>query len=400
VNTLPILVPWLLFAAAVGALVILRRSRPTAPAASGTGRDEAGARLWRSTLESIGDGVIVADLQGNVLLMNAEAERITGWTEARAAGRPLTEVLVLRAEATRERVANPALVLLRDAGGGTTAGAYALRAEDGEERLVAEKTALIRGDDGKPSGLVQVLRDVTDERKRSAEAAKAGKLESLGLLAGGIAHDFGNLIAVIAGNVTLAQQAPDLSPKLRHRLGEIERVVLRARDLTEQLKTFAKGGELQKKAVRLEEVLREAAGLGTHGSEVRLHFDLEAGLPRVEADELQLVRVVNNVVLNAVQAMGGPGNIWLSARRLAPELAPAGLAGRSCVRVSIRDDGPGMAEEVRARIFDPFFTTKEGGTGLGLATAYSVIEQHGGRLTVDSEPGKGSTFHFILPAVE
>jgi nitrogen-specific signal transduction histidine kinase/CheY-like chemotaxis protein len=265
--------------------------------------------------------------------------------------------------------------------------------------VIAESAAVIKTGDGQCSGAVVALRDVTRERRRADEVARAGKLESLGLMAGSIAHDFGNLLTAMVANLQLAQLDPGLTDPVKGRLDQIERAVWRARDVTQQLTTFAKGGTTVKKPIALEPLLREASGFAVQNTTVQLRLQVAPGLWLVEADESQLVQVINNLAVNAVQAMPHGGLLLIAAENFSPEGDSHSPLGESRqVKITVADTGTGIPPEHLEKIFDPFFTTKPKGTGLGLATAYSVIKKHGGELRVESAVGRGTTFHLLLPA--
>jgi len=256
--------------------------------------------------------------------------------------------------------------------------------------------------EGRGIGSVLVLRDVTERSRLESELERASKLESVGILAGGIAHDFNNILAVVMGNITLAQLDPatEGSPIARW-LGEAERASLRARDLTQQLLTFAKGGDPVRMAVRLPEVVREAAEFALHGSTVRAEFQVAPDLWAADVDRSQIGQVVQNLVINAMQAMRNGGIIRIALRNteLAEGQQPPLAPGRY-LELSIADTGSGISPEHLARIFEPYFTTKEQGSGLGLATVYSIIRKHQGLVSVESEQGKGTTFRLWLPAAK
>jgi PAS domain S-box-containing protein len=352
------------------------------------------------TLQSISDAVITTDLEGRVVLMNPAAEQLTEKGAGDMAGRPLGELFDLRDELTREKRGSPVSGLLAQRTDSRSADAYILVTPSGAERLIAENAALIKAADGSVSGAVLALRDITRERRQADETARAGKLESLGLLAGSIAHDFGNLLTAIVGNLAVAQHSPGVPAPVLDRLALVERTAWRAKDVTRQLVTFARGGEPKKKRVELGPLIREAATFATANTAVTARFVIDPGLWAVEADEGQLVQVVNNLAVNAVQAMPEGGTLMISAENLRPganSLAPAG-DGR-WVRLAVTDTGTGISPENMQRIFDPFFTTKKKGTGLGLATSYSIVKKHGGQLRVESTLGTGTTFHIILPGI-
>lgn len=350
------------------------------------------------TLQSIGDGVIATDMGGCVMLMNPVAEKLSGWTQAAAMGYLLQEIVPLLDEHTRRPLENPALRMIRSGNRSQTPRTYVLVAADGTDHFLTESTAFIRAGAAGMTGIVQVLRDVTEERKRAAEVARAGKLESLGLLAGGLAHDFNNLLTAMAGNLSLARMEPGLTQFHAERLSEVDKIVWRARDLTEGLKIFAKGGTTLKKRTQLPALIRDTARLALQGAELELNCVLPDDLSPVEADESQLGQVMHNIILNAAQAMPHGGKIIIVAKNLGDGEDTVLKPGIRGVKISIADNGPGISPEVLPKIFEPFFATKPKGTGLGLATSYSIMENHDGRLRAESVVGRGTTFHLVLPA--
>lgn len=247
-----------------------------------------------------------------------------------------------------------------------------------------------------------VIRDQLEkERAARLDAAltRASKLESLGVLAGGIAHDFNNLLTVIIGNVSLAKLDPGAEPDTVHCLKESERAALRARDLTQQLLTFAKGGEPMRAATRLPDIVREAAQFALHGSKVRSEFEIAPDLWPADVDKGQVGQVVHNIIINANQAMPAGGAIRIALRN--EEITGgtgAALAPGRYVKMSFTDTGSGISPELLPRIFEPYFTTKKQGSGLGLATVYSIVKKHQGHVEVTSVPHQGTTFHIWLPA--
>jgi CheY-like chemotaxis protein len=219
------------------------------------------------------------------------------------------------------------------------------------------------------------------------------------VLAGGIAHDFNNILTALWGNISLARHYASGKGRVTERLEEAEKALGRAKDLTNQLLTFSKGGAPIKKAASLLELVRESASFALRGSRCRLIFDSDPNLWTVEIDEGQISQVINNIVLNAKQAMPGGGTVCIKAFNVNPDEARQRTTGHShFVALSISDDGVGIPESIRDKIFDPYFTTKDSGTGLGLATSYSIVKRHGGRIEFKSNFGKGSSFTVYLPA--
>lgn len=226
------------------------------------------------------------------------------------------------------------------------------------------------------------------------------KLESLGLLAGGIAHDFNNLLTAIMGNISLAKIYMPAEGRAKDMLNEAEKASERARDLTLQLLTFAKGGAPIKETASINSIIKDSAGFALRGSNIA--FDLVApdGLWHVDVDAGQMSQVFHNLVINASHAMPNGGTISVHCENLDLQNAcdvPILEPGRY-VKISIKDQGIGISGEYLTRIFDPYFTTKQKGSGLGLAMVYSIVRKHDGHITVESELGTGSTFHIYLPA--
>ena len=236
--------------------------------------------------------------------------------------------------------------------------------------------------------VVVSVTDITAHKRAEAEQLKVQRLESLGVLAGGIAHDFNNLLTTILGNISLLR-AEGQGEEL---LAETEKAIARARGLTEQLLTFSRGGAPVKKLVVLGKLLRETVLFALSGSNVEVRFDLAPDLLAVELDEGQFAQVINNLVINARQAMPEGGRLEVQAANGEPE------AGSPFVRIAFRDHGEGIPRVHLPRIFDPYFSTKKEGKGLGLTVVYSVIRSHDGRIEVESEPGQGTAFTLYLPA--
>jgi PAS domain S-box-containing protein len=246
---------------------------------------------------------------------------------------------------------------------------------------------------------VTVLRDITERKRAEQDLVKTQKLESLGILAGGIAHDFNNILTAIMGNISLARltMAPE-DPQLK-RLAAAEQASYHARELTQQLLTFAKGGTPVKSTVSLEQLIRDSAGFAIRGSSVRCDFSFSKDLLPVDVDEGQMRQVFNNLVINACQAMPEGGTIKIDAQNVDMGSEEGlSLPEGTYAKIAIVDRGTGISEEHLQRIFDPYFTTKQMGSGLGLSIVHSVIRNHNGGITVESRPGAGTIFIVYLPA--
>jgi signal transduction histidine kinase/ActR/RegA family two-component response regulator len=245
----------------------------------------------------------------------------------------------------------------------------------------------------------QIRQQLKREAQLEAELLRASKLESLGLLAGGLAHDFNNLLTVVMGNLSLARLDSKMEPESASSLRDAEKAVVRARDLTQQLLTFAKGGAPIRAAVVLPDVVREVAEFALRGSHSRCQFDIPGDLWPANVDKGQIGQVVQNIVINAVQAMkdGGIIDITLQNDLVGAELNQVLAPGRY-VKLTIADHGPGILPKDLQHIFDPYFTTKKQGSGLGLATVHSIVKKHLGHISAESVIGRGTTFRIWLPA--
>ena len=248
-----------------------------------------------------------------------------------------------------------------------------------------------------------VLEDITEHQRAEADRLILSKLESTGILAGGIAHDFNNLLMVILLNLELAQNLIPPGEELARRLEEAKQAAWASRGLTQQLITFAKGGQPIRKLTSLSGVIRESVRAALSGSRVRSEFALADDLWRAEVDAAQLGQVLRNLVLNAREAMAAGGVVTIRAENVVlGSHEQSALPPGDYVRVSIADQGGGMAKETLPKIFDPYFSTKQRGDqkgmGLGLTICHTVIQKHGGGIAVESEVGVGTTFHLHLPA--
>ena len=259
----------------------------------------------------------------------------------------------------------------------------------------------IPGNDSEFENLLVSILDVTEHRKMEEELLKAQKIESLGVLAGGIAHDFNNMLTVILGNIVLAKMKLNKDDDVYVRLDKTENAINRAMELTRNLLTFSKVQELSVKTMEIGELVRETASFALSGSKSKCIFSIPQDLLPVQIDEGQIRQVIENLVINADQAMPKGGEVSVTCENL--DTCPQEISTATemrCVKISVADHGKGISPEIRGKIFDPYFSTKEGKSGLGLATSYSIISKHGGQLTEESREGGGSVFSIFLPVGE
>ena len=270
----------------------------------------------------------------------------------------------------------------------------------GKGAYLEVKATPLKNDRDEIIGAIESIRDITRRQKMDEESLKIQKIESIGTLAGGIAHDFNNFLAGILANIQLA--------KLKHKKGDdigatltwVEEIVCRATHLTRQLLAFSKGGAPVKKAVLLNDVLKDTADFILRGSKSKCELLISPDLWMVEVDQGQISQVIGNLIINADQAMPEGGVIQLKADNLMvnPDAVNHLKPGRYA-KISVIDQGMGIPKEIQNKIFDPFFTTKQNGTGLGLASSYFIISNHQGVISVESEVGNGTQIDIYLPAL-
>jgi len=353
------------------------------------------------TLRSIADGVISTDTEGRVILINKAAERLTGWRQDEAVGRDIETVFRTMDEKTLDRCENPVKLALEKRAIFNESEHTVLVARDGAERLISQSAAPVQDADSALIGAVLVFRDITERRKMEEERLRAQKLESVGILAGGIAHDFNNILTAVLGNVTLARAYSRSEDMVDRKLMEAEKAIFRARDLTRQFLTFSKGGAPVKESASIKDLVMDCVDFALSGSNVSCRFDIQQDLWPVVVDAAQIGQVVNNLVINAKQAMPEGGNLYVRAENihLGGNVSMPLNKGRY-IKLTVADTGTGIPEKHIAKVFDPYFTTKQEGSGLGLAISYYVIKKHDGFIDFESVPGKGTTFYVYLPAGE
>ncbi|MDI6790092.1 MAG: PAS domain S-box protein [Thermodesulfobacteriota bacterium] len=276
---------------------------------------------------------------------------------------------------------------------------YRFLHKDGTYRWVRDELKLVRDEKGSPLEIIGYMADITRERQLEEELFRRQKIESLGVLAGGIAHDFNNILTGIMGHINIAQMHMGSPGTALHLLNEAERACLRARDLTQQLLTFSKGGAPVKKIISISGLLKDSARFALHGCNIQCQFSIPDDIWPVEVDEGQVAQVINNLVINASQAMPGGGIIKIQAQNMVVGAEnPGPLKDGRHVKITVTDQGIGIPQKHLQKIFEPYFTTKQKGSGLGLAVAYSIIKKHSGHIEAEAPVGAGTTFSIYLPA--
>jgi two-component system cell cycle sensor histidine kinase/response regulator CckA len=359
-----------------------------------------------ATLRSIGDAVIATDAEGLISFLNPVAEALTGWQAEDALGQPIATILDLVHAATGLDVECPVGRALGD-GRVVDLSNHLVRARDGTRTPIDGSAAPVRDGEGAVSGVVLVCRDVSHSLREQREREKlqdrlfeAQKMEAVGVLAGGIAHDLNNLMTTVIGYSSLMLSRPVDEGLMRRGITSIKEAGERATSLLQQILDLDRSHAAEPKVLSLntlvadvEELLPRLLGVGT-----KVIVSLEPGAGHVRADPAQLEQVIMNLVVNAHEAMPEGGTLLVETGQEQLQRAPAAQPG-TYVCLSITDTGVGMDAETVEQVFEPFFSTKKSGTGLGLPIAATIIRQHDGWIDVDSQPGRGSTFRIYLPAV-
>ena len=360
---------------------------------------------YRTIFENTGNASVLLDEDTTILLANSNYEKLSGYSRQQIEGKMSWAAFVDKEDLQRMRQYHEMRRKEPDSAPESYEFRFINRHE--ETRYIFLSIAMIPG----TKVSVASLMDITERKQAEEENKKleiqlnqVQKMESIGTLAGGIAHDFNNLLMGILGNVSLMLMHANKSHPFYDRLKNVEEYVQRGSDLTKQLLGFARGGKYEVKPTDLGELVSKSSELfGQTKKEIRIHRKIHEGLLTVEVDRGQMEQVLLNLYVNAWQAMPGGGDLYLSvedAELDEMDVNPYDIKAGQFVKVTITDTGIGMDEATKTRIFEPFFTTKERshGTGLGLASAYGIIKNHGGFIQVESEEGRGTSFMIYLPA--
>jgi PAS domain S-box-containing protein len=365
------------------------------------------------------DSLILLDVEGYIVAVNCAASNLSGYSEEELKGEPVD---ILLGDSTDGREAFFENLVLKEA---VKTGDFVLRTKDGEDIPVLFSSSLLKDENGTAVGIVCVAKDISERKRLEKETLKSKKLESVGILAAGIAHDFNNLLAVIIGNIVLARQelTPDNTPY--RLLVNAEEASERAAALASRFITFSHGGWLNRQKISIPQLIKNLDPLrftaensvnGTanevvQSKHISFEMDLEANLMPVYGDRLQLLQVLKNLLFNAVESIpkDRDGQVIVRGRNFTVDENTGKngillLKKGKYVELSVQDNGSGVPPENADAVFDPYFSTKSAtskqGLGLGLTICYSIVKKHGGHISMDSEPGKGTTVTFYLPALD
>lgn len=360
---------------------------------------KAHARLI-TAVEHSADSIMITSPDGTILYVNPAFEESTGYSATYALGKnPRFMMSGLHEE---EFFAEMWRTLQS---GATWSGIFLNRNRDGSIAEYRATIASVLDDFGEISCYVEVKHDITRERELEQKLRQKVKLEALGTLAGGIAHDFGNFLTPIRAWAELGMKSTEAESELREYFADIESATLGARDLVEQISLFGRGKDPGEESVRMDEVLKEAVALASQGlpDEIMVNVNMGAKAHRVRGTRAQFLSLVTNLLTNAIYAMGDGGgrlDVTLSSAKIdLPEARSRGVSAGEYAVLRVEDTGCGIPDDVADRIFDPFYTTKPvgEGTGMGLAVVHGIIESHLGTIKIESEVGSGTTVEVRLP---
>lgn len=372
---------------------------------------QASEEKYRMLAEIVTDVIWTMDMDLRLTFASPSVLRLRGFTPEEAAGQSLSELVGPKSLGEIELLLARQQQLIETSDESTwdpVVFEVELLCKDGTTVHTSNTTKFVQGPTGRPISIVGATHDLTPRRQAEQQQKtereqlqQAQKLEAIGRLAGGVAHDFNNMLCAIMGYAELA--LCDLTPEdpLRSCLEEINKASTRAADLTRQLLTFSRRQVIAPKVINVRELIESLHSMLERLIGEHIIFrTVPKALGRIRADPGQIEQVVVNLVINARDAMPDGGELLVETTDLSLNDDPHAAPGE-CVMLAVSDTGCGMSPEIREQIFEPFFTTKElgQGTGLGLATVYDIVEQNGGRIEVDSEPGKGSCFKVYFPRV-
>ncbi|MBN2161474.1 MAG: response regulator [Pontiellaceae bacterium] len=351
---------------------------------------EAQLHMYKIFSEKAVQGMGWINLKGDVMYANPAAQKIiTGAPEKNIIGTNIADFFPPDEHA---RIMNEIIPYVLEEG--QWSGELRVKRIGTDELIPIGDTASLIHDTqtGEPL-LANVIYDLRDQRRIEEERIKIKKLESVGQLAGGIAHDFNNLLSCILGNISLAAESLEINSDAGHLLEDARKATLQAKGLTQQLLTFAEGGDPIRKTASIDNVIKDSTEFVLHGSNIKCRYNIPDDLWKAEIDAGQISQVIQNLVLNAIEAMPDGGSITVACGN-----KPARNGhDADCIKIMVIDEGCGILQEDLERVFDPYFTTKDGASGLGLSICHSIISKHGGSISIESHPGHRTSVSILIP---
>ncbi|MBN2535618.1 MAG: PAS domain-containing protein [Spirochaetales bacterium] len=355
------------------------------------------------SLTSRGNGIITTDCNGRIVTMNKIASEMTGWQPGRASGRPVDDVLSLVRRKDNQdhhvslkqhviELINKKVIKIAILSG-------CIQIKNGQEKEIEYTACPIMNEKGAITGIIFILYANPEYMEKERNPAESVKLNALALLAGGIAHDYNNILTIISGNIAVARTCECIDNELLNIFTETEIALKRAKDLTESLRILSKGSKPEKKPVNIEKLIKETVQIMLSESPVTCSYSFQHDPWPLEADNIQIERVIQNLILNAKEEFTAGGTIKIHVSNVyVKENEIHDIREGYYIKIIVSDNGEGIPEKHLQRIFEPYFTTKPGASGLGLTTAIAIINRHKGTITVESREGNGTTFTIFLPA--
>ncbi len=366
------------------------------PGGQGGLDDSTTAAPLTAALDSICESVIVTNSKSEIIYANTRAESMTGTRPGTAKGQELNQVFKCLRMDTHEPVDGLVDQVLTTREPIPISDQFAITVPDGTERPITLACHMVNDEPSDLFGAVLVFRDPDEIGKTPDEIITCNRMEALGTMAAGIAHDFNMIMAGILGGISLAKDKKELEP-----LDAAEKGCLRARELTRQMLSFAKAGNAGKKLQRVDRLIRDCVALATSGVSTKVATYVPNDLKTARIEAGQISQVIQNLVLNALQATKEGDRIEIGAENVVlADREIEDLPGGEYIRIAVGDSGPGIPAENLDRIFAPFFSTKDNATGLGLAMVRTIIEKHDGVVRVESTEGRGAVFSLYIPVVE
>lgn len=350
------------------------------------------------TLADITEGVIAIDAERKIMLMNKAAENVTECKFEDLNGADFELIFLAMDFVKKEKLINILEKTMKTGEITKVSEKMTLETSSGSKKVIEISIAAMHGNNSKIIGAIIVLHDVTEKIKIDEEMQKISKFETVSTVVGSIAHDFNNYLTGIVGNLSFARMLIGETGKPAEILMRAEEVAYQAKDLTSQLLTFSKDMKPAKKHLKIDSLIKQHTDFVTRGSKVECKYSIPENLWPIEADMGQITQVISNIVLNAMQAMGNQGIIEVSCENIVVSGQFLTLKPGNYLKICFKDNGPGISPENISKIFDPYFTTKSKGNGLGLASAFSIIKNHNGTITVDSNLNAGTSFFIYIPA--